>query len=113
LFFSSVKIDSLDLKKFSTLNSKAIAYLRSLAHTLNPVVRIGNKGLSASVIKEIDLNLNAHELIKIKIQNDDKSVRESMLSEICEALRATAVHHIGLQVIVYRQASEPKIVIPK
>jgi len=42
------------------LNSKAIAYLRSLAHTLNPVVRIGNKGLTASVIKEIDLNLKAH-----------------------------------------------------
>ena len=48
-----------------------------------------------------------------KIQNDEKSVRESMLSEICEALQATAVHHIGLQIIVYRAASEPKIVLPK
>ncbi len=95
------------------MNSKAIAYLRSLAHALNPVVRIGNKGLSASVIKEIDLNLNAHELIKIKIHNDDRSVRESMLSEICGALQATAVHHIGLQIIVYREASDPKIIIPK
>ncbi len=95
------------------MNSKAIAYLRSLAHTLNPVVRIGNKGLTDSVIKEIDLNLKAHELIKIKIQNDDKSVRESMLNEICEALQAIAVHHIGLQIIVYRAASEPKIVLPK
>jgi len=95
------------------LNSKAIAYLRSLAHTLNPVVRIGNKGLTASVIKEIDINLKAHELIKIKIQNDDKSIRESMLNEICEALQAIAVHHIGLQIIVYREASEPKIAVPK
>jgi len=49
----------------------------------------------------------------IKIQNDDKSVRESMLNEICEALQATAVHHIGLQIIVYRAAPEPKIVLPK
>ena len=95
------------------MNSKAIAYLRSLAHTLNPVVRIGNKGLTSSVIKEIDLSLKAHELIKIKIQNDEKSVRESMLNEICEVLQATAVHHIGLQIIVYRTASEPKIVLPK
>lgn len=95
------------------MNSKAIAYLRSLAHTLNPVVRIGNKGLTASVIKEIDLSLHAHELIKIKIQNDDKSVRESMLSEICEALKATAIHHIGLQIIVYREAVAPKIILPK
>jgi RNA-binding protein len=52
-------------------------------------------------------------LIKIKIQNDEKSVRESMLNEICEALQATAVHHIGLQIIVYRAAAEPKIVLPK
>jgi len=52
-------------------------------------------------------------LIKIKIQNDDRSVRESMLSEICEALKATAVHHIGLQVIVYRAATEPNILLPK
>ncbi len=95
------------------MNSKAIAYLRSLAHTLNPVVRIGNKGLSPSVIKEIDLNLRAHELIKVKIQNNDKSVRESMLTEICETLKATAIHHIGLQIIIYRAASEPKIVLPK
>jgi RNA-binding protein len=95
------------------LNSKAIAYLRSLAHTLSPAVRIGNKGLTTSVIKEIDLSLKAHELIKIKIQNDDKSVRESMLNEICEALQANAVHHIGLQIVIYRTASEPKIVIPK
>jgi RNA-binding protein len=77
------------------------------------VVRIGNKGLTSSVIKEIDLSLQAHELIKIKIQNDEKSVRESMLYDICEALQATAVHHIGLQIIVYRAASEPKIVLPK
>ena len=77
------------------------------------MVRIGNKGLTSSVIKEIDLSLKAHELIKIKIQNDEKSVRESMLNEICEALQATAVHHIGLQIIVYRAASEPKIVLPR
>ena len=77
------------------------------------MVRIGNKGLTSSVIKEIDLSLKAHELIKIKIQNDEKSVRESMLNEICEALQATAIHHIGLQIIVYRAASEPKIVLPK
>ena len=95
------------------MNSKAIAHLRSLAHTLNPVVRIGNKGLSASVIKEIDLNLKAHELIKIKIQNDDRSVRESILGEICDALQATAIHHIGLQIIVYRATTEPKITLPK
>ncbi|MSQ80929.1 MAG: YhbY family RNA-binding protein [Candidatus Methylopumilus sp.] len=95
------------------MNSKAIAYLRSLAHTLNPVVRIGNKGLTESVLKEIDLNLQAHELIKIKVQNDDKSVRGSMLTQICETLEATAVHHIGYQIIIYRALHQPKIILSK
>jgi RNA-binding protein len=46
------------------LNSKQTAYLKALSHSKNPVVQIGLKGLTDSVTKEIDANLNAHELIK-------------------------------------------------
>ena len=53
------------------MNSKQISYLRGLAHNLNPVVMISNKGLSEAVLKEINLNLDAHELIKIKVAGDD------------------------------------------
>ena len=95
------------------MNSKQISYLRGLAHSLNPVVMIGNNGLSESVLKEIDVNLNAHELIKIKVMGDDRALRAQMLTDICAQSNATAVHHIGKQLVIYRQSSKPKIVIPQ
>ncbi len=95
------------------MNSKQISYLRSLAHSLNPVVMIGNNGLTDSVLKEIDMNLNAHELIKIKVMGDDRALRSQMLAEICEKSNAVAVHHIGKQLVVYRKSEKARIVIPQ
>lgn len=96
------------------MNSKQISYLRGLAHSLNPVVMIGNNGLTESVLKEIEVNLNAHELIKIKVMGDDRELRSQMLAEICAKSNAIAVHHIGKQLVVYRKsADKQKIVIPQ
>ena len=99
------------------LNSKQISHLRGLAHSLSPVVMIGNNGLSESVIKEIDLNLNAHELIKIQVAGDDRDARKAMYAEICTKTKAIAVHHIGKQLVVYRKSDtikeSAKVVIPK
>ena len=92
----------------SQLSSKQISRLRSLGHNLNPVVMIGNNGLTESVFKEIDNSLKAHELIKIQVQAE-RETREAMLSEICEKTGAVAVHHIGKQLLVYRKAEQPKI----
>lgn len=95
------------------MNSKQISFLRGLGHTLNPVVMIGNNGLTESVLKEIEVSLKSHELIKIKVFGDDRDVRLAMLEEICEKTGAIAVHHIGKQLVVYRQGDPAKIVIPK
>ncbi len=95
------------------MNSKQISYLRGLAHNLSPVVMIGNNGLTESVLKEIDVNLNAHELIKIKVMSDDRALRAQMLTDICSQSSAIAVHNIGKQLVIYRQSSKPKIVIPQ
>ncbi|MES2013271.1 MAG: ribosome assembly RNA-binding protein YhbY [Pseudomonadota bacterium] len=95
------------------MNSKQISYLRGLAHSLNPVVMIGNNGLTESVLKEIDVNLNAHELIKIKVMSDDRALRAQMLTDICSQSNAVAVHNIGKQLVIYRQSTKPKIVIPQ
>ena len=92
----------------SQLSSKQISHLRGLGHSLNPVVMIGNNGLSESVLKEIDNSLKAHELIKIQVQGD-RETRVAMLSEICEKTGAVAVHHIGKQLLVYRKAEQPRI----
>lgn len=93
------------------MTSKQISFLRGLAHKLNPVVMIGNNGLSETVLKEINASLNAHELIKIKVQVDDRALRAQMYLDICNTLNAVAVHHIGKQLVIYRQADKPKIII--
>ncbi|HCU85566.1 ribosome assembly RNA-binding protein YhbY [Methylophilus sp. UBA6697] len=99
------------------LNSKQIAYLRGLAHNLNPVVMLGNNGLTDAVLKEIDVSLNAHELIKVQVAGDDRELRKSLLTDIANKTNAIAVHHIGKQLVFYRASetvkASAKIVIPK
>jgi RNA-binding protein len=94
------------------LNSKQITYLLGLGHHLNPVVSIGNNGLTEQVMKEIELALNAHELIKIKVSGDDRALRIKMLEDICEKSGAAAVHHIGKQLVIYRKSEKSKITLP-
>lgn len=88
-------------------------FLRTQAHHLQPVIMIGNAGLSAAVKKEIDLGLRHHELVKIKIASDDREAREQMQAEICEELSAASVQQIGKTLIVFRAADEAKIKLPK
>lgn len=80
--------------------------LRARAHALHPVVIIGDKGLSESVVHEISVNLDAHELIKVRATEADRAARESLLSEICETLEAAPVQHIGKILVIYRPAPE-------
>ena len=99
------------------LSTKQISHLRGLAHNLNPVVMIGNNGLTDNIVKEIELNLNAHELIKVQVAGDDREARKSMLQAICDKTNAVAVHHIGKQLVFYRASEtvkeKAKVVIPK
>lgn len=80
--------------------------MRAEAHGLSPVVMIGNSGLSLTVISEINLALDRHELIKIKAQSDDRVERAAWMVEICAQLRCAAVQQIGKILVVYRQRPE-------
>ena len=82
--------------------------LRANAHALNPVVSISQNGLSESVLKEINTSLLSHELIKIRVYNDDREVREQYLTTICEELQAAPVQHIGKLLVVWRPNPEAK-----
>ena len=83
--------------------------LKARAHALDPVVRIGNDGLTAAVLKEIDRALDAHELIKVRMSGEDRDVRSDTLRRVCEDLNATAVQHIGKILVIYRQRPEPAV----
>lgn len=76
--------------------------LKGRAHALKPVVIIGNAGLTPAVLDEIERSLKSHDLMKIRVMNDDREARESMLQEICETLKAGPVQHIGKMLVVYR-----------
>ena len=83
--------------------------LRARAHDLSPVVSISQKGLTESVLKEIDLCLSAHELIKIRVFDTEREERNALLGEICAKLEAAPVQHIGKLLVVWREkpAAEP------
>ena len=89
------------------------AELRSAAHPLNPVVLIGADGLTDAVVAEIDRNLDAHQLIKIRVFGDDRDVRVALYDDICARLNAAPIQHIGKLLVIWRPApAEPRAAAP-
>ena len=84
--------------------------LKGRAHTLNPIVIIGNAGLTEAVLKEIALTLERHELIKIRVSGGDRAARETMLEMICTRLDAAAVQHIGKILVIYKPNPEAHLI---
>ncbi|WP_036166032.1 ribosome assembly RNA-binding protein YhbY [Massilia sp. 9096] len=76
--------------------------LRAEAHGLNPVVMIGEAGLTEAVLKEISSSLDAHGLIKVRVFGDDREERVAIYEQICEDLDAAPVQHIGKLLVLYR-----------
>ncbi len=79
---------------------------RAEAHHLDPVVMIGNDGLTPAVIKETDMALNAHGLIKIRVLGDDRQQREDIYQTIADQLGAAPIQHIGKLLVLWRPIPE-------
>jgi RNA-binding protein len=80
--------------------------LRAAAHHLNPVVSIAQKGLTATVLKEIDNCLKSHELIKVRLYGIERADREALFAEICATLDCAQVQHIGNLLVLWREKTE-------
>lgn len=76
--------------------------LKARAHPLHPVVTIGAHGLTQAVLREIDISLKSHELIKVKMASGDRAARQACLAQVCEALGAQPVQQIGKILVLYR-----------
>lgn len=85
------------------LTSKGRQILKAKAHKLKPVVMIGNKGLTEAVKREIDIALDDHELIKIRVASNDRDEKKVMVEEICTASGAELVQLIGKVCLVFRK----------
>ncbi len=77
--------------------------LRAQAHALSAVVIIGDKGLSPSVLAEVDRALTAHELIKVRAATDDREARAAWMAELCATLQAQPVQSIGKILVLWRE----------
>ena len=75
---------------------------RAEAHHLDPVVMIGNDGLTPAVLKETDSALKAHGLIKVRVLGDDREARETMYQRLAEELGAAPIQHIGKLLVLWR-----------
>ncbi|MQY51171.1 YhbY family RNA-binding protein [Rhodocyclus tenuis] len=89
-----------------TLSTDQRRGLRARAHALKPVVSISQNGLSEAVLKEIGVALHSHQLIKIRVYNDDREKRERFLAAICEEHSAAPVQHIGKLLVVWRPGAD-------
>ena len=85
------------------ISGKQKRELRGQAHSLRPVIIIGSKGLTAAVHQEINIALEAHELIKIKIHDHDKATIKKMIPEICTTNGAEHIQTIGHTVCIWRK----------
>jgi putative RNA-binding protein, YhbY family len=89
-------------------------YLRSLAHDLNPVILLGAKGATAAVVKELDLALTHHELIKVKLSGGDKDERATQVDTLLQGTGAENVQQIGHVAVLFRRnEDEPKLALPR
>jgi RNA-binding protein len=96
-----------------TLTSRQRQYLKSLAHPLSPIVRIGRARVSPEVIKETQISLDAHELIKVRIDEEESEARSEFADTLALASAAVVVGVIGKTAILYRaRAEKPKIKLP-
>jgi RNA-binding protein len=77
--------------------------LKARAHRLEPVVMIGSKGLTDEVVKEVELALKAHELVKVRAASLERDAREVAFQALCERTGAEGLQHIGKVFVIYRK----------
>ncbi len=95
------------------LSERQRKYLRGLGHVLDPVLLIGQHGLTAGVIAEAQRALHDHELIKVKFRGADRGVRDAGLAELATATGSILLQRIGHTALYYkRRIDRPGIVIP-
>lgn len=95
------------------LSNKQKQHLKGLAHHLNPVVLMGANGLTEAVLAEIEIALNYHELIKVKVVSEDRETKLLIVDAIVRETGAKKVQVIGKTLVLYRPSEQRKIELPR
>lgn len=91
-----------------SLNNKVKQQLKAQAHKLKPVVIVGNNGLTETVNMEIDRALTDHELIKMRINTEDRELRRELFAEIAQIHGADIVQQVGKIGVLFRFSDKEK-----
>ena len=95
------------------LTEKQKKHLRRLAHPMNPIVMLGNAGLTDAVVAELDRALTDHELVKVSARVGDREVRNDTLATLAGRTASELVQRIGHVGVFYRRRAElAKILLP-
>jgi len=95
------------------LTEKQKKHLRGLAHAREPVVLIGQAGLSAAITGELETALGAHELVKVRARVGDRDQRDEIFAELVKQTKSALVQRIGNVGVFYRaRKDKPRIILP-
>jgi RNA-binding protein len=98
----------------TALSNPQKRYLRGLAHDLKPIVMVGAKGVTPSLVAELELALEQHELVKVKVAAEDRETRDAWIGELEEKSAASLVSRIGHTAVLYRRSKDkPLVILPR
>lgn len=89
-----------------TLTPRERQKLKARAHALEPVVQVGQSGVTDQVAKELDRALTAHELIKVRVTGADREAREALCEDILTRADAAEVQRVGKVLVLFRPRPE-------
>lgn len=96
------------------LTGKQRQYLKGLAHSLSPIVRVGKGGITDAVVAEARKSLQSHELIKVRVEVDDGAERRTTAEKLAAATDSHLAATVGKVAVLYRERDEdPDIDLPE
>ncbi|MBA2237140.1 MAG: ribosome assembly RNA-binding protein YhbY [Lysobacter sp.] len=98
----------------TVLTSAQTRFLRGQAHDLRAMLQVGGKGITDTLVTELDNALEHHELVKVKVAAEDREARDAMIATLSERTGAALVQRIGHVAVLYRPSKEKRqIVLPR
>jgi len=86
-----------------TLNNQQRKALKAKAHHLKPLIRVGQKGITDTLVEETLQTLDRHELIKVHIAGDDREARNNAAEELASRCQAILIHQIGKTSVLFKE----------
>ena len=91
---------------FMPLTASQKRHLRGFAHDLKPVILVGQKGVTPNLLAEFAGALDHHELVKVKLADDDRESRAASIEAIRAHSGAELVQTIGKVACFFKRNAE-------